>query len=125
MKPNLTEFFRVSQCLPIETCKTCSWHFRCSRLKKPHYWQVVVSLCGIAPLLLSPSSMSQKRSRKKDDLLINVMDIWHGCRTSEFFEMENEDEEKNLMESTSFADLIRKLLSIPEVSSLEIKNYSP
>lgn len=53
-------------------------------------------------------------------LLINVMD-----ETSELFGMENEDEEKNIIENISFTDLIRKLLSFPEVSSLEIRNYSP
>jgi len=51
-------------------------------------------------------------------LLINVMD-----ETSELFGMENEDEERSIIENISFADLIRKLLSFPEVSSLEIRNY--
>ena len=38
-------------------------------------------------------------------------------------EMENEDQENNLIENLSFADLLRKLLSIPEVGSLDITNY--
>ena len=42
----------------------------------------------------------------------------------ELSEMENyEDEDNNLIENLSFADLLRKLLSIPEVGSLVITNY--
>lgn len=43
----------------------------------------------------------------------------------ELSEMENEDEDNNLVEDLSFADLLRKLLSIPEVGSLDIRSYSP
>ena len=48
-------------------------------------------------------------------LLVNDMD-----ETLEFSEMENEDEETNLIDNISFADLLRKLLSIPEVGSLDV-----
>lgn len=48
-------------------------------------------------------------------LLINDMD-----ETLEFSDMENEDEETNLIDNLSFADLLRKLLSIPEVGSLYV-----
>ena len=50
---------------------------------------------------------------------INVMD-----ETFELFDTENGDEENNLIENFSFADLLRKLLSIPEVGSLDIRNNS-
>ena len=43
--------------------------------------------------------------------------------TLELTEMENEDDDNNLIENLSFADVLRKLLSIPEVSSLGIANY--
>ena len=33
------------------------------------------------------------------------------------------DEDNNLIENLSFADVLRKLLSIPEVGSLVITNY--
>ena len=45
--------------------------------------------------------------------------------TLELFEMENESEEINLIENLSFADILRKLLSIPEVGCLDITNYLP
>ena len=42
----------------------------------------------------------------------------------ELSEMENdEDEDNNLIDNLSFADVLRKLLSIPEVGSLVITNY--
>lgn len=40
--------------------------------------------------------------------------------TLEFSDTENEDEETNLIDNLSFADLLRKLLSIPEVGSLYV-----
>lgn len=43
--------------------------------------------------------------------------------TLELSEMENENEDDNLIETLSFADLLRKLLSIPEVGSLNMANY--
>ena len=45
--------------------------------------------------------------------------------TLELSEMENEDEDINLIENLSFADILRKLLSIPEVGCLDITNYLP
>ena len=43
--------------------------------------------------------------------------------TLELTEMENEDDDNNLIENLSFADLLRKLFSIQEVGSLGIANY--
>lgn len=43
--------------------------------------------------------------------------------TLELSKMENENEDDNLIETLSFADLLRKLLSIPEVGSLNMANY--